>query len=704
MQRDENKQSRPENVILFEESARLQELKKQAEIEHLKELYSITKNGTLKKYKGSERVVTIPEGVTRIGCQAFESNAFIENVILSETVEVIEESAFKYCNHLKRAVLPSCLKQIEQYAFFHCEELEDIVLPDSLTDIGAFAFSHCSKLREIRIPEKVRELPWQILSECTELQVVYIDKNVERIEDLAFIGSGPSITVAEENAWFCSKDGSLYTKDMQTLLHGCVANNTFVFLETVRKIAPYAFCGAKELYDICIPASVKEVGYNAFASSGLKVVQFAEEGVYTLGSELFYGCSELKTVLLPKTLLEIPSAFFWYCRKLDEIRLPKGMRKIGSYAFRDTGLKKISIPDSVAEISHDAFDVKTQFERIPDLPIARQIDRRNRAYYLLFETNMKGPYRFEEDEVDQITVRDKVFVIGGIRGKQKKIVVEEIEQLGGICTTKLSEEIDYLIIEPFPNPPSVYDKALELRMSEKNKKLQILSIQSYNRLIGMLTNTSTRYGYRIQPRKEETLSPEIFDSKCGGQPYWDLSRQFPKDAEGQEMALLAQINLDKLGENTFGDLPQKGMLQFFISANAALYSKSYKVIYHEMIDYSYEPEGYCPELDDIFPMGELAVELKYVEDTRRTKDYYIGSWLLGYRGRTINHHPVYEDIESRKKYNQLLFQLDSMKVSYYGNRRTAICINDEGFISFHINATAMKSGDFTDTYLHTDSF
>jgi len=145
MQRDENKQSRPENVILFEESARLQELKKQAEIEHLKELYSITKNGTLKKYKGSERVVTIPEGVTRIGCQAFESNAFIENVILSETVEVIEESAFKYCNHLKRAVLPSCLKQIEQYAFFHCEELEDIVLPDSLTDIGAFAFSHCSK-------------------------------------------------------------------------------------------------------------------------------------------------------------------------------------------------------------------------------------------------------------------------------------------------------------------------------------------------------------------------------------------------------------------------------------------------------------------------------------------------------------------------------------------------------------------------------
>ncbi len=742
MQRDDDKLCGTENVISFEK------------ITHSQELYSVTKNGTLKKYKGSEQVVTIPEGVTRIGESAFESNTFIEKVILSETVEVIEKSAFAHCKHLKSVIFPSRLKQIETYTFNYCEELEDIFLPDSLTDIGAFAFSHCSKLRAIRIPKNVREIPCQLLSECPELHEVYIDKNVENIDDRAFLGSGPYITVAEENSWFYSKEGSLYTKDMRTLKKGKVTNDTYVFPEGVKIIAPNAFYGNKALCDIFIPASVEEIGGGAFSRSGLEFVQFDKEGRYSLGYDLFSRCSSLETVLLPNGLAEIPSGTFCYCNNLKEIQLCEGLQKIGGDAFHGTNLKKVRIPGSVTEIHPSSFDLSTEIKQFSDLPLVRQIAKRNRAYYLC-DAKSDGEALFEEDKVETLAVTDMVFVVCGPRGERKKIIEEEIRQFGGRCDSQVTQDTDYVVVEPGKKLPVAYYKALELRFKEKNTKLQILSVQSFYELMDkpegdgqdrpklselvneyrllmdivngksekhvnekkqkeadqqigfkntalQQANTSVRYGYRIRPRKEETFSPSIFDSKCGGQPYWDRTRRFPKDSEGNELALLAQINLDKLEKNTFGLLPQKGMLQFFISENPALYEDSYKVIYHGAIDYSYKPEVFCPELEDIFLLGEFAIELQYVEDTYRTDDYYDGSWLLRYKGATLNYHPVYDDVKNAKKYNQLLFQLDSMDVLYHGCRRTAILIGDWGFMSFHINASALRNRDFSDVFIHTD--
>ena len=92
----------------------------------------------------------------------------------------------------------------------------------------------------------------------------------------------------------------------------------------------------------------------------------------------------------------------------------------------------------------------------------------------------------------------------------------------------------------------------------------------------------------------EDTNPDIFDSKFGGLPYWDMAMEYPVDKEQKKMMLLAQINFS---EANLQDerLPEEGMLQFFISASDGMYGvdfenpdeqTNFRVIYHETIDES----------------------------------------------------------------------------------------------------------------------
>lgn len=105
--------------------------------------------------------------------------------------------------------------------------------------------------------------------------------------------------------------------------------------------------------------------------------------------------------------------------------------------------------------------------------------------------------------------------------------------------------------------------------------------------------------------------PTITCSKFGGVPYWDMQMEYPKNEKGYKLMLLAQINFDELskkGINPDNQLPQKGMLQFFIdvSENDCLYGvdfdmderqpdgklkqDGYRVVYHKDINYNVSKE------------------------------------------------------------------------------------------------------------------
>ena len=91
-------------------------------------------------------------------------------------------------------------------------------------------------------------------------------------------------------------------------------------------------------------------------------------------------------------------------------------------------------------------------------------------------------------------------------------------------------------------------------------------------------------------------SPEIFESKIGGIPYWTPDIAYPTNSDGKKLFLLAQINFEK--EKVESPLPTNGLIQFFINDDDVMgcqedytQENNFRVIYHENIDYKLTKES-----------------------------------------------------------------------------------------------------------------
>lgn len=82
--------------------------------------------------------VVLCEGVKKI-CGSFTCSS-ISEIVLPNTLEVIESSTFYQCFYLKSIILPSSLKYIGDGAFEECDGLEKIHIPKNVTYIGDAAF------------------------------------------------------------------------------------------------------------------------------------------------------------------------------------------------------------------------------------------------------------------------------------------------------------------------------------------------------------------------------------------------------------------------------------------------------------------------------------------------------------------------------------------------------------------------------------
>jgi len=58
--------------------------------------------------------------------------------------------------------------------------------------------------------------------------------------------------------------------------------------------------------------------------------------------------------------------------------------------------------------------------------------------------------------------------------------------------------------------------------------------------------------------------PSILDDKIGGKPYLPVGEEYPKDKDGNPLALLLQVNLNKIELSGY---PRKGILEIFTDKN-----------------------------------------------------------------------------------------------------------------------------------------
>ncbi|MDO4368835.1 MAG: YwqG family protein [Bacteroidales bacterium] len=129
-------------------------------------------------------------------------------------------------------------------------------------------------------------------------------------------------------------------------------------------------------------------------------------------------------------------------------------------------------------------------------------------------------------------------------------------------------------------------------------------------ILNELDRKSAHNSYAVFLLADLSQKCSLTDSKIGGIPYWDFSKQaYPVNDKGEYLLLLAQINLEQmryeLGENIKACaetdiLPKTGILQFFVDDkdellgldfNDMCHDDGFRVVFHRTIDNSITEES-----------------------------------------------------------------------------------------------------------------
>ncbi len=156
---------------------------------------SINEDGTIAVYgyTGTDEKVIIPptidgKNVTAIGKCCFEDNLTIKEVVLPDTIRIIDYKAFADCKKLETINFPDNLETIGDYAFTTCHSLKSIDLKN-VKKLGECAFQLCISLEEIYVPGSVSLIVGHAFHGCHSLKTLTFGEGVKKIESTAALNS-----------------------------------------------------------------------------------------------------------------------------------------------------------------------------------------------------------------------------------------------------------------------------------------------------------------------------------------------------------------------------------------------------------------------------------------------------------------------------------------------------------------------------------
>lgn len=205
-------------------------------------------------------------------------------------------------------------------------------------------------------------------------EVITIPSNARNIcKDLQKLSNEVKEIDIEDNPYFKSIDGIIYTKDGESLVL-CPSGRTkkVVIADGTKSIETSAFKDSKVKSVIC-PDSLQNICYTAFNKcSKLQHVDFGR-GITILGGmqrPVFYKCDALKKVEFPPQIKYLGENLFSRCLNLSKIILHEGLEKIGPNAFPSCkNVDTVKFPASLTYVGDGNFQHVSHFvfkkDRLP---------------------------------------------------------------------------------------------------------------------------------------------------------------------------------------------------------------------------------------------------------------------------------------------------------------------------------------------------
>ncbi len=355
-------------------------------------------DGCILKYRGFDKDIVIPDGITSIGKEAFKSS-YIESLFIPNSVRTIGHGAFSDCKELRSLTIGSPRTDNEEVylnlhsgVFYRCSSLKEIDIyvnlfmggvhsayrpfelvasfntranlrihkgvkhvgdsvfrnfislgnlelgPD-VEYIGEYAFYTCYHLKEIHIPHKTSYIGKYAFYNCSDAESISIGDIGHKardifIDDLAFARAGRS--------------------DLNTIqIHNnisTVGNDIFSHFDGDDPI-PDGHCVVLLMFEddprkepslsVVIGDTVENIADGTFSDiSDLEKVIIGD-GLEKISARLFNNCKKLTKVILGENVRIIMYDSFKQCLSLESIFLNKNFMKdtVPESAFLGTSTK-----------------------------------------------------------------------------------------------------------------------------------------------------------------------------------------------------------------------------------------------------------------------------------------------------------------------------------------------------------------------------
>lgn len=312
--------------------------------------------------------ISIPDSVKTVGSDAFYGCSKIEQIDF-ENVEILGDGVCGFCSSLESVVLPKSITSIPDGCFRNCRALEKIDFPNTVTEICDGAFFGCEGLKYINLPRGLTKIGEEAFF-LAGFSFIYIPASVSYIGHCAFDA--------------CENIKLIYCAS-ESQPSGWDERWTEYILDVVVWGAIEMLFDENIKYTINTDGTLKAAQlYNETVTSVEIPSNLEGREVTIIGASSFYN-SQIESIILPNTIVEIQSTAFVDCVNLTSFNIPDSVRGLGMNLFYGcNALDSIYIPASVEYMNNLVFS------ELPNLTINCEVESKPDGWSELWCDNVKA--------------------------------------------------------------------------------------------------------------------------------------------------------------------------------------------------------------------------------------------------------------------------------------------------------------------------